>query len=311
MKKNLLSKLILALAFSCLILSCKNKKPAEMPAASTEPAAATTAPAKSEKPESSSGSLAQTQTASKDEKSTTQEAPKAQETISFPTAKIGELNWDEAKVNPSQFIEKENFSSGAIYNFSNLYFIGFSKDGKISYIENQLLEGRGIDMPIFFIQDLVSDDILVKISGENLDEEMVVKKGAVEYFIEKNAAKIDAELEKHKIERCPLKYEKFPYKGDGNSDDSIDVTVSVRDTGKLQYDFLRIIDYTCTATNGRGNKKIIRKKKDAVLEGAFICGFIKNPFENRLAVVIAEQKYGFEGCDILYSFSGCDISKGF
>ena len=177
MKKNLLSKLILALAFSCLILSCKDKKPAEMPAASTEPAAATTAPAKSEKPESSGGSLAQTQAASKDEKSTTQEAPKAQETISFPTAKIEELNWDEAKVNPSQFIEKENFSSGAIYNFSNLYFIGFSKDGKISYIENQLLEGRGIDMPIFFIQDLVSDDILVKISGENLDEEMVVKVG--------------------------------------------------------------------------------------------------------------------------------------
>lgn len=231
------------------------------------------------------------------------EKTEIQKTPRLAAARIGEVNFDEAKINPSEFIS-DKFKNDIIHDFSKLYLIGFSADGKIAFIESRQLEGVGAEQVIFFVQDLVSDDILEKIDGQGEEG----AEGAFMHFLKKNGSAIDSALEKHGIKKSPCKYEEFPY---NEKDREITVSVSVSDTGKLQYDFLRIIDYSCIASNEAGKKKVLRAKKDAVLENAFVCGFIKNPFENRLAVVIAEEKYGFEGFDILYSFSGCDIYKGF
>ncbi len=236
-----------------------------------------------------------------------EEKSKENDTPNDEFAKIRSIDINTARLNPSKFIQNQ-FEGTSIHDSSNLFVIGFSRSGKIAFIESQFLEGVGMERATFFVQDLVSDDILAVVHSDDADEASYGEAGAVDFFIKKNAEKIDSLLFEHEIIKGEFKIEQFPYFEDGRT---LGVTANIFDTGEFMNDFIRLIDYTITAEDGAGRKKTITSKKGEADENVFVCGFVKNPWENRIAVVIAEARFGFEGYDILYSISGCDAQKGF
>ena len=228
------------------------------------------------------------------------------EPAAVPAPRIQELNLDALRLKPSIYIAEANKLDGAhnVYDNSVLFPIGFSKDGKFACLSEVSLEGKGAVDPSFFIQDLVTDSIVCSIESPQPGSDDMDTAAFVQLMHEA----IDAALAEFGIQQVPCTFLPFPCTGAGGT---LDVRVEVSDTGKLLYDMFKIIDYTCIATDGSGRKKIITTKKDTALDDVYVCGYISNPFEDRIAVVLAEKAFGFEGCDLHYSVLGCSQSAGF
>ncbi len=221
---------------------------------------------------------------------------------------ITTLDLNALRLKPSCYIsEEKGLNSSIIYDHSDIYFLGFSSDGKLAYIYEQFLEGKGCTDVYVFIQDLVTDKILWQL--DNLDNEGFDDlESTTVSFIKKNAKTINEAFVKYNIQQSDCSYKMLPYTNNG---ESINIEVQITDTGKLFHEYLKIIDYSCIAVNNKKQKKTLSSKKDEVIEDVFVCGYVKNPYEDRLAIVIAEQRYGFEGCDIHYHVLGCAINSGF
>lgn len=222
---------------------------------------------------------------------------------------IAALDLAAARIEPSCYLEgRDSFLSKSYHDMSVLYLVGFSPDGKIAFLKQEELDGKGETDLYFIVQDLVSDEILWELQAPT-DESYWLGKDLMTLFLSDNQELIDGKLAAYGISIVSCSYERIPYKAaDGRT---FEARIESVDTGKLLYDMFGIIRYSCTVTDGRGlSKKVVADKEIAASE-AFVCGCIKNPFENRLALIIAEAVYGFEGCDMKYSFTGCDMQKGF
>ena len=213
-----------------------------------------------------------------------------------------------ARLEPSCYLsDRDSFFTRSYHDMSVLYPVGFSPEGAFAYISEETRDGRGDSIATFVIQDLVSDELLWTLESPS-SEDYGGGAGYLERFLEENQVLIDDRLLELGVQVLPCRYGCFPYDEDGLS---FDAHVESLDTGRLMHDMFGIIRYSCVVTDGRGHaKKIVADKERAAAE-AFPCGYFKSPFEDRLAVVLAEAVYGFEGCDILYSVAGCDMHRGF
>lgn len=222
---------------------------------------------------------------------------------------IAALDLAAARIEPSCYLEgRDNFLSQSYHDMSVLYLVGFSPDGKIAFLKQEELDGKGGTDLYFIIQDLVSDEILWELQAPT-DESYWLGKDLMDLFLSDNQELIDGKLAAYGISIVSCPYERFPYKAaEGRT---FEARIESVDTGKLLYDMFSIIRYSCIVTDGRGRSKKVVADKEIAASEAFVCGCIKNPFEKRLALIIAEAVYGFEGCDMKYSFSGCDMQKGF
>ena len=215
---------------------------------------------------------------------------------------IQDVDVSKLMVKPSVFVaEKNNLDSlHCVYDNTILYAIGFSEDGHFAFMEQQMLEGTGCSEASFYIQDLVSDEILVNLQGSGNDGDG----STVDSLIEEYHAEIDDALAQYDIAMVPCQFKELPYE-DGES--FADIQVSVTDTGRLMHEMFRIINYECVASDGKRGSKIVSAKKNVTVDDVYVCGYIKSPFEGRLAIVIAEKRFGFEGFDLHYSIVGCRI----
>ncbi len=217
---------------------------------------------------------------------------------------IREVDTHSRRMTPSKYIAEENELDlqHSVYDNSTLIPLGFSKEGCMAYIEQQSREGKGDTVTTFFIQDLVTDEIVWSLgdNGQDMDSEQ----GGLQKLIDDRGEEIDAAMQKYGIQDFPCTMEKLPYR-DGTRE--LDARVLIKDTGRLMYEMLRIQDYECEVFSPDGRKKTVRSKKEALVEGAYVCGYIKNPLEDRIAIILAERVYGFEGCDLLYSIAGCKL----
>lgn len=218
---------------------------------------------------------------------------------------LASLSLADFYIDPSAFIrEDERYvrGMGILHDFSSLYILGFSKDGKLAYIRTMERDGVGNTAITFTIQDLVSDET-VFVHNAYLPDDFEDTEG----FVQKNSYTFDKALSEHHIHLAKAAYNALPFTAEGTT---VHVRANIYDTGERLHEFVRIIDYACIAENGRGTKTIAQKKHTTV-EDVFVCGYVKNPFEARIAVVIAEAVFGFEGYDLQYSIVGCDTQKGF
>lgn len=125
-----------------------------------------------------------------------------------------------------------------IYQENNhIYVLGWSKDGKLAFIENRGIDGRGGHDLHFTIQDMVED---------------------VNVF----------------------------YKRINWYDDEI---IAIKNN---KYKLL---------------SKIENKMCDYVMPTAFI----KSPYEDRIALIVANAEYVFEGREVFINFYGCNLESGF
>ena len=224
---------------------------------------------------------------------------------------IGGFNWDAARIQPACYLpNRDSFLSMSYYESSVLYLVGFSPDGKMAFLKELFLEGKGgIDL-YFVVQDLVSDEILWELKAPSDDDyEYAPGQGLHERFITDYESQIDGKLAEYGITVSPCSYERLPYTAaDGRT---FSVSIDEHDTGKLMYDMFSVTSYSCIVTDGRGRSKKVIADKEFMGPEAFACGCIKSPYEDRLAIVVAEASFGFEGSDILFCIAGCDMKKGF
>ena len=74
---------------------------------------------------------------------------------------------------------------------------------------------------------------------------------------------------------------------------------------------LKNINYKITAKTNNSKTKIITNRTNITADNVYICGYFQSPFENRIALIIAEEKYVFEGNELFYDFIGCLTNVGF
>ena len=40
-------------------------------------------------------------------------------------------------------------------------------------------------------------------------------------------------------------------------------------------------------------------------------GYLKSPYENRIALIVADAEFVYEGCEVFVNFYGCNVNSGF
>lgn len=226
----------------------------------------------------------------------------------MPARSISSFDFDSARIEPTCYLpERDNFLSMSYHDFSALYLAGFSPDGKMAFFKEVELDGKGGTDLYFIVQDLVSDEVLWELKSPD-DESYGYEEGLHKRFVADYGSQIDKKLAEYGIVISPCEYRSMPYSADGLS---LSASIESQATGKMMYDMFELTSYSCIVTDGRGHSKKVIAGREFMGPEAFVCGCVKNPYEDRLALVIAEATYGFEGCDLLVRIAGCDLRKGF
>lgn len=215
-------------------------------------------------------------------------------------SKITSLLRENPDVNKNCYIYMEN---------NNIYVLGWSKEGKLAYIENEGVEGRGGHDLIFTIQDMVEDKIIYEkiISGYDLDDEENYIKITFEECIKENSKIINEELKKNQIILNPSKTYFLPVKE--NLGAVIDFKIENEKKYIGEYSLYHM-DYDIVAIKN-DSKKTIGKVQNKMCEYVMPTAYIKSPYENRIALIVADAEYVFEGEEIYVNFFGCNLKTGF
>ena len=194
------------------------------------------------------------------------------------------------------------------YTFPIFRVFGFSKDGKMAYSLKEDIDGRGGTIFTYIIQDLVTDKILWQIKDDTEDW-LSDQAGSQDLSIEevsllKKKEELKAAMEKYGVTQSSQKFLQFP------ASNGYDCTADFQDkTNNGEDDWLGNIDYKITVKNSSGKSKTVASEKGAKAYQVVVCGYFKNPYENRLAIIYGEEKYVFEGTGITYHVAGCDLSE--
>lgn len=218
------------------------------------------------------------------------------------------------------FMDKSKLQQG-----DNLYMdlmfapIGWSKDGKFAYITGIDGSGAGNEEIGFYrwtIQDMVTDKCLWQ-SEHKLEKDMprefidtddyiarfkwVFDNMTKEYKtdLDKYGISIDTGLQ---LSTFPLNYDNSNYKA------------SLTDFGyEEKYDIPDVISKYKVIVEKDGSPRIFSeyKNKDDLYLDAQIAGYVKSPYEPRVAVALCRIQRGWEGPPhpIYFSFVGCHLKK--
>ena len=217
-------------------------------------------------------------------------------------SKITSILVEETKVTKPLNIYQEN-------NF--IYVLGWSKDGKLAFILNKGVDGRGGCDLYFTIQDMVED---VKVyykrinwyDNDNYGENPELAQ-TFEECIKNNSKEFNSELKKYKIILNPVKVEYLPITDKNGIKIDFKIVNSKEYIGEFS---LPHMDYEIIAI--KNNKyKLLSKIENKMCEYVMPTAYIKSPYEDRIALIVADAEYVFEGEEVFINFYGCNLNSGF
>lgn len=188
------------------------------------------------------------------------------------------------------------------------YFLGWSKDAKVAYIQESYSDGSGIYVAKLYIQDLISDAIiseliLIKNELENSFTTLndIVNQKLLE--IQNLFSNFKIVVKKAELLQMPIKFENF----------SISAEVSTSENPQEP----GLIDFSINALRSDGKRKHVTQTSEKdfshekVAYSADANFYIKSPYENRVAIFVHTVCRGFE-CQIdEYRMAGCLLTVGF
>lgn len=206
-------------------------------------------------------------------------------------------------------------------NYIDLIFapIGWSEDGKFAYIVEKDAGGAGRDEVGYFrwvILDMVTDKLLW-VSKDELEKGIpkdllskedvdMIFKWVFSNFLPRYKNQFDKYgivINKNlKIQKFPLLYEGSEYRGS--------ITDRFHET---KYEIPNILSKYKIILSRDDAAQVFSKFNDQFLLDAQVVGYIKNPYEPRIAMVIGNIMWGWEGPPhpVYVSFVGCHLEKGF
>ncbi len=211
-----------------------------------------------------------------------------------------------------------------------IYPLGWSKDGRFAYIRFQdWADGIGnyIDFKVI-VHNLVNDtaETVYRIYECNeiygFFKEYGMKVKEEDYGNYPNHAKIfhaiwkkdgvliSKKIAQYGIVQTGLEMKPFPYK---SGKTSIDCRLEIDNTDLSLDTFGYYRWFKLWAESAGNGKKLIARSTNDMFINAEIAGYLKSPFEDRIAVVILKTYRGFEGppCPIEPFIFGCHLTKGF
>ena len=229
---------------------------------------------------------------------------------------ITKINLEEYKLDSritSTLVEEtKNSKSFNIYQENNhIYVLGWSKDGKLAFIENRGIDGRGGHDLHFTIQDMVEDvNVFYKrinwYDDDNYGENPELAQ-TFEECIKSNSKEFNSELKKYKIILNPVKIESLPAVDKKGNRISFKIDNSKEYIGQYS---LPHMDYEIIAI--KNNKyKLLSKIENKMCDYVMPTAFIKSPYEDRIALIVANAEYVFEGREVFINFYGCNLESGF
>ncbi|GIU81169.1 MAG: hypothetical protein D6687_10185 [Acidobacteria bacterium] len=210
-----------------------------------------------------------------------------------------------------EFTEMEKEKSLIVEKF---YPIGWSKDGKFAYLVEPADEACGCYFAKVVVQDLRSDKKLWSYS-------YVGKEGAkesIDTFWKSNKKKISQKLRKYGI--IALSTGGFALiKGDIRwRDNLLRAELKVTKNPDIEDDFNKISSIVLELISERKGRKTIYaerfgpKSYSGILD-ARVVGYLKSPFEARVAFILVKVRRGYEGLPhvTVNEVIGADLISGF
>lgn len=195
--------------------------------------------------------------------------------------------------------------------YREIYILGWSKDGKFAFMENRGIDGRGGCDLIFTILDLVKDSVeytkVIKWYDDDEYGDNPKKALTLEQCIAVNADTFNKELEKAKIILKPAQMQLLP--ATDNKGNKIDFKIDVikKEIGEYNLDYMT---YEIKAVKGNASKTV-NLVKQMECTHAKVTGYIKSPYEDRVAVIVATSQFVWEGYEVFLDFYGCNLKVGF
>jgi hypothetical protein len=194
-----------------------------------------------------------------------------------------------------------------IYGFPDVRIWGWSTNGKTAYSVERNIEGRGGVSIQFIIFDLVEDTIDFEINVDSNDYNLDDYGGnTIMYLYNLNSEDINNAIRKNNIVYKKNIYSPLPGKIK-NADYSCYSNIE----NEKEPEFYDKIKGYSIIVNRNNKSKTVKNTMDVEALSVYICGYFKSPFEDRILIVTAEEKWGFEGTELYYYFVGCHLERGF
>ncbi|MGW8169565.1 MAG: hypothetical protein ACWGHH_06140 [Sulfurovaceae bacterium] len=196
------------------------------------------------------------------------------------------------------FLKEYAFSNNCEHEYavieSQIYPLGWSKDGKFAYIIVHANEAEDSSRIEFLVQDMVSDSIVFSMKIENEDDNHLVRS------MQSKQNDIDNFLAKFSIVRTQNKLTEFPAQ-DGVNIVDISKQASYQTNPEFSNNEKFLSDIMISLNSMKDYKvsktKVLYRKNLSKTHtyDMYVVGYIKSPFENRIAIVASRVVRGFEG----------------
>jgi len=208
---------------------------------------------------------------------------------------VGFLNAQDFKIpNPTNLFQHSE-SSGATYEFPTVRIWGWSATGKIAYSVEREMAGIGGKIIEFNVFDTVTDEVVSNFAIDSYTEDRV---------------SITNALRANDIVEGEISFQPFPIRKN-----NMEYTCSLTNISYSadNYGFFNdnVSKYSVVVTTNGKSKTVNTFSGGALTRKVYICGYILSPFENRALVVLAEERFVFEGTELFYVFAGCHLGTGF
>jgi hypothetical protein len=202
---------------------------------------------------------------------------------------------------------------------------GFSKTGKVAYIINIGIDGRGGSITTAYVFDFINDKVVYKNAIDDFD--FIYQGRHYQYYNENynessytNAYNLAYRLflqnynkicKQNNIEFIPVEFNRLPIRFNTQL---INITIEKNRINKIFEDEPwrndNTLQYKIFAEN-RGRRKILKTGEEFSYD-LFVCGYFMSPFENRALVIIGIVYPDWEFYpEVYYIFTGCHLTNGF
>ena len=186
-------------------------------------------------------------------------------------------------------------SSGAIYEFPTVRIWGWSATGKVAYSVEREAAGIGGQIIEFNVFDAVTDETISNFNIESFETDRL---------------SITNAMKTNNIVQGETGFQPFPIKRN-NMEYSCSITNVEHSADDHGFFKDNITKYTVVVTANGKSKTINTFGGGALARKVYICGYILSPFENRALIVLAEERFVFEGTELFYIFACCHLGTGF
>ena len=196
--------------------------------------------------------------------------------------------------NPTNLFQ-HSVSSGAIYEFPTVRIWGWSANGKIAYSVEREMAGIGGQIIEFNVFDAVSDELVSNFAIDSYEQDRI---------------SITNALRANNIVEGEISFQPFPIRKN-NMEYICSITNITHQADDYGFFNDNVTKYSVVVTANGKSKTLNTFAGGGLTRQVYVCGYILSPFENRALVVLAEERFVFEGTELFYVFCGCHLGVGF